>query len=113
MIKKSTSKYRNTRLVVNGEKFDSKREYKRWCELKLLENAGEISQLERQVRFEIAPGVRIGGRKRPAICYVADAVYLDKKGARVVEDVKGVLTPAYRLKKHLLALQGIDIFEVK
>jgi hypothetical protein len=44
---------------------------------------------------------------------VADFVYFDDNGARVVEDVKGAITDGYRIKRHLLAVQGIQITEIK
>ena len=48
---KKSSKYGNKKIEYNGEVFDSKKEYKRWCELKLLERAGKISDLKRQVKY--------------------------------------------------------------
>ena len=98
------TKYGNVK--VHG--FDSKAEYARWQELKLLEKAGQISDLKRQVPFDLAIGPML-------ICrYRADFVYFDvKRGEWIVEDVKGVKTATYQIKKKLmLALYGIRIKEV-
>ena len=98
-------KYRNNPVTVNGIRYDSEREANRGCELAMLEKAGAIADLRRQVSYELAAGVTLHGekRKRPAIRYVADFVYRDEGGLEVVEDVKGVDTPMSRLKRHLMA----------
>ncbi|WP_455423719.1 DUF1064 domain-containing protein [Cupriavidus pampae] len=108
------SKYGNERVTWNGQKFDSRREMERYSHLLMLERAGRILQLERQVVFILAPAVVIDGRKRPALRYVADFRYLEL-GAKVktVEDVKGKITEGYRIKRHLMAAMGITIKEVK
>lgn len=108
------SKYRNKKTVMDGITFDSAAEARRYVDLKALEKAGHISFLACQVPFEVAPGVMIQGarRKSPAVRYVADFVYL-QGGIQVVEDVKGALTAIYKLKRHLLALRGIHITEVR
>lgn len=106
------SKYGNRKTIVDGITFDSKAEAKRYSVLKLLERAGEITDLQRQVKFELAPPVRLGGRGRPALRYIADFVY-QQDGQQVVEDVKGVITAAFRIKRHLMkAIHGIEIREV-
>ena len=124
------SKYNNTKVVAaNGEKFDSVKEYQRWRELRLLEIAGKISDLQRQVPFELIPaqfetyerygknGQRLkDGRRRVelAVTYVPDFVYT-KDGEMVVEDVKSKMTkrlPEYVIKRKLmLYLKGIKILE--
>ena len=80
-----------------------------------MQRAGHIAGLVREVPFILAPGVKIEGekRKRPAIRYYADFVYSDAKtGKIVVEDAKGMQTPMYRLKKHLMAtVHGIHVRE--
>lgn len=94
----SKSKYRNRRVETPDGKFDSKKEYARWCQLKLQQAAGEISNLRRQVRYELIPK-QCGYR---AISYIADYVY-DRDGAEVVEDSKGgILTREYKLKRRLM-----------
>lgn len=106
-------KYKNTRVEFNGETFDSKRELARYRELVLLQRAGEISGLRRQVSFALSPSVVIQGKKRPALRYVADFVYLPlASDTVVVEDVKGRLTEGYRIKRHLMAALGIEIKEI-
>lgn len=108
--KPKPSKYRNTKVIdSDGLTHDSKREYRRWCELQLRERAGEISQLRRQVVFDlIINGV--------LVCrYVADATYVES-GATVVEDTKSEPTRKkrdYRIKRKLMhAIHGIEIREV-
>lgn len=94
--------------------FDSMREWSRYGELKTLQAAGVISGLRCQVAFELAPGVVINGRRRPPLRYVADFVYREK-GASLdtIEDVKGAVTDAYRIKRHLMASLGFVIKEVR
>lgn len=99
------SKYRAKPTVVDGIRFASKKEASRYLELRLLEKAGEINQLELQPSFDLmVSGVKVGR-------YICDFEY--KNGDKwVYEDVKGVKTPVYRLKKKLVkALYGIDILE--
>lgn len=80
-------------------------------ELKRQEEEGMIADLQLQVSFEIAPSVMLYGRKRPARKYVADFVYT-KNGQQIVEDVKGVKTHIYTLKRHLMmSVHGIQICE--
>ena len=111
---KKRGKYGNQRVEVAGVTFDSSKEAGRFHTLKTLERIGEISELRTQVPFVLAERVRIDGRMKPAIRYVADFVY-QRNGHQVVEDVKSAITrknPVYRLKRHLLALQGIEITEI-
>lgn len=106
------TKYRNTPTMVDGIEFDSKAEARHYTKLLLLERAGQIKDLKRQVVFLIADPVKLYGRKRPAIKYVADFTY-KQDGKLIVCDVKGMLTPMYRLKRHLMmAVHGIEILEV-
>lgn len=106
-------KYRNRVTETQDGRFDSEAEYRHWCHLKLRLRAGEISDLRRQVVFELAPAVEIGGRKRPPLRYIADMVYVED-GETVVADVKGAITPEYRIKRHLLkATHGIEIKEIR
>jgi hypothetical protein len=109
---KKPSKYRNQKCESGGIKFDSKREMMRWHELVQMQVRGEISELELQVSFVLAPAVIVNGRKRPALRYVADFVY-EQDGNQIVEDVKGRVTEGYRIKRHLMAARGIVIKEVK
>jgi hypothetical protein len=104
------SRYRNTKVIdADGLTHDSKLEYRRWCELQLRERAGEISNLRRQVVFDLC----VNG---VLVCrYVADAVY-DEGGQQVVEDTKSEPTRKkrdYVLKRKLMrAVHGIEIREV-
>ena len=107
------SKYKNTKVTVGGMKFDSKREFERWLELKQLEKAGKIRDLERQKVFVLIDKSDYGRR----IVYKCDFSYLEAtSGAKIVEDVKSPITqknPVYWLKKRLLAERyGIVIREV-
>ena len=98
----SYSKYRAKKTVVDGIKFDSKREAERYCELKLLEKAKKIRNLELQPRFLLRDKFKDKqGNTHRKIEYVADFMYVDKSGKTVVEDVKGVLTDVYKLKKKM------------
>ena len=93
---------------ATGFVFDSKKEFIRWCELRILERAGKISCLQRQVKYELIPKQK-GER---ACTYVADFVYIDSDGNKVVEDTKGVRTDAYRIKRKLMLwVHGIRIKE--
>ena len=120
------NKYQNHKVTVDGITFDSKREASRWLELKLLEKAGKISNLQRQKKFVLIPaqyepdiiGPR-GGKKKGKllereVAYIADFVYSDEEtGDLIVEDTKGVRTPEYIIKrKMLLYFYGIRIREV-
>lgn len=109
---KKASKYRNQACEHDGIKFDSRRERDRWIELSRQLAAGEISELERQVVFVLADAVVIDGRKKPALRYVADFVY-ERAGKTVIEDVKGMVTREYRIKRHLMAVRGLQIVEIK
>nr|WP_319566253.1 DUF1064 domain-containing protein [uncultured Rhodoferax sp.] len=110
------NKFGAKKTVVDGIKFDSKAEARRWCTLKLWERAGEISDLMRQVVYPLLPGVKFTGdaKAKPALRYVADFVYKNKDGAVVVEDCKGMVTEGARIKRHMmLALKGIEVRFVK
>ncbi len=122
----SQNKYGAEKCQINGEKFDSKKEARRWQELRLLEQAGEINNLRRQVKYVLIPSqketiVEIRKNQKPKriervvereCSYVADFVY-EENGKTVVEDAKGVKTEAYRIKKKLmLYVHGIKIREV-
>jgi hypothetical protein len=110
-------KYGNEKVEVAGIKHDSMKEARRWGELRLLERAGDITELRRQVPFELAPAVRLAGeaKKKPALRYVADFTYM-RAGQLVIEDAKSVATrkvATYRIKKHLMkTVLNLDIMEV-
>lgn len=101
------NKYGNQPVFVDGHRFASQREARRYGELKVLERAGAIRGLELHPSFPI----QINGHH---ICtYYADFAYTDSGGNRIVEDAKGVPTKVYRLKKRLVrAVHGIEVVEV-
>lgn len=122
------SKYGNKTVVFNGERFDSKREEKRWKELLLLQEAGAIRDLKRQVKFELVPTQyesyeRKGKKGKPlkpgvyaaekSVNYYADFTYYTQDGEYVVEDAKGKRTQPYIIKRKLmLYIYHIKIREV-
>lgn len=109
---KKPSKYRSKKVEYGGEKFDSKRELQRWLELRLMLRAGQISDLRRQVPFELIPKQKDpDGKAVRAVSYVADFVYT-QNGRQVVEDAKGARTRDYIIKRKLmLSVHGIWVRE--
>ena len=118
------NKYHNRKIERDGLVFDSAKEYRRWCDLLLLQASGAISNLRRQVEFPLLPVQREpdtvgpkGGKKKgkvieKGVSYVADFVY-DEDGQQVVEDTKGMRTKDYIIKRKLmLYTYGIRIREV-
>lgn len=108
-------KYHNRKTTVNGIVFDSAKEARRYLELLLLERAGEISHLKRQVKFELIPAQYVDGKcVERAVVYIADFVYHDFASNEViVEDVKGAKTKDYIIKRKLmLHKHGVQITEV-
>lgn len=123
-------KYGNKKIhdLKSDQVFDSKKEYSRWKELSLLERAGEITNLQRQVQFILLPEQRAPGtetyKKGPRkgqvkpgpvlerkVTYIADFMYFEN-GEPVVEDVKGLRTKEYVIKRKLmLYTYGIRIKE--
>lgn len=91
------NKYRNKKVIVDEKEFDSKREENRYKELKLLERAGEIKDLELQPRFLLQDSFKKNGRTFRKIEYVADFKYIEN-GKTIVEDVKGMQTDVFKLK---------------
>lgn len=106
------NKFRNKITETDGIKFRSKKEAKRYWELKLLLNAGEIVWFKCQVPYVVAGDKKI----KTAIKYIADfeICWKTENGfKRTVEDVKGIRTPLYKLKKQLmLDKYGIAIVEI-
>lgn len=108
------SKYYSRKVIIDGIKFDSKKEGNRYLELKLLLKAGKIRDLELQKKFELQPKYKMNNKTIRAIYYVADFVYFDvDKKEMIVEDTKGFRTEVYKLKKKLFEYKyGIEIKEV-
>jgi len=97
---------------VNGYLFDSKKEASRYRELLIMEKAGLIRNLRLQVKYQLTPTMHFGKETLRSSYYVADFVY-DEDGQEVVEDVKGMRTPLYILKKKVLAYRyGVLVREV-
>lgn len=101
----SASKYHNRK--TKG--FDSAKEWRRNQELEALQRAGEISELNRQVPFVLMPSYTIadettrqGFRTVREIRYIADFTYRLKDGTRIIEDVKGMQTDVFKIKRKLL-----------
>ena len=102
------SKYKNVKTTIDGITFDSKKEATRYAELKLLARSGLIQNLRLQVPFELIP--KQDGER--AVKYITDFVYTEN-GETVVEDVKGIKTDVYKIKKKLmLKVHGLRIKEV-
>ncbi|EPH31098.1 Hypothetical protein L293_2501 [Acinetobacter gyllenbergii CIP 110306 = MTCC 11365] len=112
------NKFNAQKVELDGMTFDSKKEYKRYIELKAMQQRGEIIRLEHHTKFELAPKTKLEGemRAKPAVRYFADFTYYNGEGTYIVEDVKSAATrklPSYRTKKHLMkTVHGIDIKEV-
>lgn len=122
----SGKKYGNAKAEIDGELFDSRKEARRYLYLKHELDTGKISDLQRQVRFELIPaqrepdtvgprgGVKKGRTIELACDYVADFVYTDSEtGKTVVEDTKGMRTKDYVIKRKLmLYVHGVRIREI-
>lgn len=108
------SKYNAKKITIDGHDFPSKREAERYCELKLFLKAGEIRNLVLQPRFLLQDEFfDKNGVKHKKIEYVADFFYIDKEGRNVVEDVKGVLTDVYKIKKKMFLKKYDDQYEFR
>lgn len=118
------SKYHSKKKKYDGMVFDSRKEYRRYRELELLEKSGAITDLQTQVKFVLIPAQRepdtigkrggvIKGKLIEKECsYYADFVYYDN-GIKIVEDTKGVRTADYVIKRKLmLYVHGIRISEI-
>ena len=104
------NKYHNKiTYTADGIKHASQKEANRWCELKMLERVGAITDLKRQVEYELIPPQ---DRERK-VTYIADFVYKDDKGNTIVEDTKGVRTKEYVIKRKLMLwVHNIHIQEI-
>lgn len=109
--KKAVSKYRNIKVQsAGGENFDSKAEARRYAQLQILQRAGQISDLKRQVSVSLigADGAPLRSPSGRRIFYRADFTYLEK-GALIYEDRKGFATKDFNLKMAILAGMGIRL----
>lgn len=121
---RSRSKYHSRKVTVDGVTFDSQKEYRRFRELCLLEKAGRITDLQRQVKFVLIPAQyepdtigKRGGVKRGKLIerecsYIADFTYTED-GKQIVEDTKGFKTTEYIIKRKMMLYRyGIRIIEI-
>lgn len=121
---KEHMKYRSIKTETDGIVFDSRKEARRYSELKLLEQAGVINNLRLQVKYMLIPaqrepdirgprgGIRRGRMLEKECSYIADFVY-EENGTTIVEDTKGFRTDAYIIKRKLmLERYGIKIREI-
>ena len=107
------SKYHSRKVTLDGIVFDSVRESRRYKELKLLEKAGKILDLKRQVKYQLIPEQKVNGKTvERAVTYVADFTYW-QGNQFVVEDTKGFKTKDYIIKRKLMLwIHGIRIKEI-
>lgn len=117
------TKYHSKPVVIDGIKFDSQKEAGRYKQLRMWEEEGKISNLERQVPFLLVPKQMLEHPRRNLhktglvncereIKYLADFVYY-RDGVKIVEDVKGLKTPEYIIKRKLMKFfHNIEINEV-
>lgn len=97
-----THKYHAKKTAIDGITFDSRKEAERYKELKALQRVGKIDRLELQPRFVLMDGFRYEGKAIRKIEYIADFLYRDLSTCElIVEDVKGVKTDVYKLKKKM------------
>lgn len=116
------SKYHSKKVVIDGITFHSQKEGRRYRELLLLQHAGAITDLQRQVKYVLIPaqysteGFTKTGKPKcieRECSYIADFVYKDLKGLTIVEDTKGYRTTEYIIKRKLmLHVHGIRIREI-
>lgn len=107
-------KYKNRKTVTDGIAFDSVKEATRYRDLKAKLDAGLISNLVLQHKFTLIPSQNYKGVKERPVVYIADFMYNDNKtGELIVEDVKGVKTAEYVIKrKLLLQTHGFPVREI-
>lgn len=125
-LRKKRNKYHNNKIKFGDEVFDSQKEARRYSELKIMQDAGLIKDLQKQVKFILIPtqreediiGKRGGVKKGKVIekecSYIADFVYYDNElQQQIVEDTKGFRTTEYIIKRKLmLYIHGIRIKEI-
>ena len=105
------NKYNNRKTTVDGIKFDSIREAERYQELKLLEEAGEISHLELQPVVVLQDKFIYQGKTIRAITYRGDFAYFDRRVNRgVIEDVK---TDVFKIKKKMFKKKYGDLYDLR
>ena len=103
---KKENKYHAVKTEVDGIKFDSRAEATRYCELKLMQKAKKIKSLKLQPKYILQEAFACNGKKIRAITYTADFSYFECSTEKsVVEDVKGLETEVFKIKKKLFLHQ--------
>ncbi len=111
---KKKSKYNAKKTYIDGHIFDSIKEASRYVELRMLEKAGKIKQLKLQPVFMLLDSFEYEGKRIRKITYIADFQYICMdSGQEIVEDVKGVKTQVYNIKKKLFLHQYGERFEFR
>lgn len=106
-------KYNNVKESYGNLKFDSKKERQRFIELMAMQEAGLISELRLQHNFTLREGYTMpNGERVKGTIYKADFTYKDSEGDFIIEDVKGVRTDVYKLKRKMMLDKGFIIREV-
>lgn len=106
------NKYNNQKTVIDGIKFDSKKEAEYYCQLKLLKKAGEIKDFGLQKKFELQEGFEKNSQKYRPIAYYADFVVDHLDGTTEVIDIKSskhFKTQVYRIKKKIFEYKYPDL----
>lgn len=113
-IYRKANKYKNKPIEIDGHTFPSRKEAQTYCQLRYLAMAGEITELQLQVPFELQPKFtnRRTGKTIRAIKYIADFVYKDKAGQMHIVDAKGYRTEVYEIKKKMMLYRGYEVEEV-
>ena len=109
------NKYKNKKVVYDGIKFDSIKEKRAYTMYKLMEQTGEIKELQRQVEYILLEPFVLNDKKYRKTSYICDFTYKDKEDKLHVIDVKSeaTKTQVYKLKKKLMAWKyGIEIEEI-
>lgn len=108
------NKYHNKKVIVNGHKFDSIKEANYYNQLKLLQRAGFIRDLELQKTFILQPSFKLNNKTRRQITYKADFTYFSNEDNKIhVVDVKGFRVDVYKVKKKMFEYKyGIEIEEI-
>jgi hypothetical protein len=106
--KPKKNKYGAKKIEIDGHKFDSQAEGRRYAELKLQQHCGIISDLELQPVFILQSKFKYDGKVERSIKYVADFQY-EKDGKTIIEDTKGKRTAVYKIKRKMLLFHYPDI----
>lgn len=97
----SEPKYKNRKMIIHGISFDSRKEGRRYLVLLDMQKKGEISDLELQPPFVLQESYKYKGKIMRELKYIADFKYKDQDGNVIIEDVKGVRTQSYLIKKKI------------